>query len=192
LPPNRAQQVIRAIKRRLFPVEAVLPGYRQPKNKNWILTRNTLFFSVLIFISLFYGLLSAIFPVAFYIYMALPIIVIAALVVWALPDREWFPAGLVEWLFWAFLYAQLLWPNYIAIVLPGLPWITINRLFTAPLAAIFLIALAQSAQTRSQLKNILSNSRFVTCCFIVVALLQVVTLVFTQQFAFSLNKLIDA
>ncbi|HTI30521.1 MAG TPA: O-antigen ligase family protein [Sphingomonas sp.] len=184
--------MIRAIKRRLFPVEAVLPGYRQPKNKNWILTRNTLFFSVLIFISLFYGLLSAIFPVAFYIYMALPIIVIAALVVWALPDREWFPAGLVEWLFWAFLYAQLLWPNYIAIVLPGLPWITINRLFTAPLAAIFLIALAQSAQTRSQLKDILANSRFVTGCFIVVAVLQVVTLVFTQQLAFSVNKLIDA
>lgn len=183
--------MIRAVKRRLFPVEDVLPGYRKQKNKNWIRTRNALFFSALIFVALVYGLLSAIFPVSFYIYMALPIIVIGALVVWALPDSGTFPAKMVEALFWGFLYAQLIWPNYIAIVLPGLPWITINRLVTGPLAVVFVIALAQSADARRQIREIVANSRFVTGCFIVLAVLQVATLPFAISIAASVNKLID-
>lgn len=184
--------MIRAIKQRLFPVDRVLPGYRQPKNKNWILTRNTVFYGALIFVALVYGLLSAIFPVSFYIYMALPIIVIAGLVIWALPDTGRFPARAVEAMLWAFLYAQLIWPNYIALVLPGLPWITINRLITAPLALIFLLSLAQSRETRGQLKDILVNSRFVTTCFVIVAVIQVATLPFSSTLAMSVNKLIDA
>ncbi len=184
--------MIRAVKRRLFPVEGVLPGYRQPKNRNWIRARNGLFLTALIFVSLFYGLLSAIFPVSFYIYLALPIIVIGALVVWALPDAGRFPARWVEALFWGFLYAQLIWPNYIALVLPGLPWITINRLFTAPLAVVFLVALAQSAETRTHIKDVLGNARFVTGCFIVLAAIQLITIVFSNALASSVNKLIDA
>lgn len=184
--------MIRTLKRRLFPVEDVLPGYRKPKNRNWIRARNGIFLASLIFVSLFYGLLSAIFPVSFYIYMGLPIIALAALVVWALPDNGRFPARLVEALFWGFLYAQLIWPNYIALVLPGLPWITMNRLVTAPLAVLFLVSLAQSAETRTHIKDILSNSRFVTGCFIVLAAIQVCTLPFSNAIAASVNKLIDA
>lgn len=180
------------MKRRLFAVEDVLPGYRKPKSRNWILTRNALFFGVLIFVSLFYGLLSAIFPVAFYIYMALPIIVIAAVVVWALPDTGRFPGRWVEALFWGFLYAQLIWPNYIALVLPGLPWITINRLVTAPLAAVFLIALSQSRETRQHLKDVFLHSRFIVGCFVTLAVLQVATLPLSPTLESSVNKFIDA
>lgn len=184
--------VIRALKHRLFPIEPVLPGYRQPLNTRWVLARNALFFSVLVFVSLFYGLLSAIFPISFYIYMALPIIVMGALVVWSLPDHEKFPARTIEALLWGFLYAQLFWPNYIAIVLPGLPWITINRLITAPLAAIFLISLAQSKETRAHIKDILETTRFMTFCFIAFSIIQVLTTPLSSALAFSVNKLIDA
>jgi hypothetical protein len=184
--------VIRAIHRRLFPTEDVLPGYRKPKSSRWILTRNALFFAALIFVSLVYGLLSAIFPVSFYVYLALPIVIIGALVVWSLPDAGRFPSRWIEALFWGFLYAQLIWPNYIALVLPGLPWITINRLVTAPLAAIFLIALSQSKETRAHIKDILGQSRFVVGCFLTLAVIQVLTLPFAPSIGASLNKFIDA
>ncbi len=183
--------MIAAIKRHFFPIDPVMPGYRQPKNPRWIKLRNTVFLTAVVFISLFYGLLSAIFPIFLYMYMAMPIIVLAALVIWALPDTDSFPEKTIETLFWMFLCAQLVWPNYLAISLPGLPWITINRLVTAPLAVLFLISLSISRRLRTQIVDVLRVAPVVSVCFLGLMTLQVLTLPFSATLAASLNKFID-
>jgi hypothetical protein len=184
--------MIAAVKRRLFPVDPVLPGYRAPKNPLWIKLRNGLFIGTLIFVGLFYGLLSAIFPYFMYIYLLFPLVILMAFVIWALPDAKTFPAKTVERLFWLFFATQLIWPNYIAIAIPGLPWITINRLVTAPLAIIFLISLSVSQNLRSLLKEEFANARFMSWSLLLFAVLQVVTVFMSSTIAGSLNKLIDA
>ena len=62
-----------------------------------------------------------------------PLVVLAFLVVWALPDVNWAPTRSLEWLFFATFIVLIVWPNYLAIALPGLPWITLIRLTSFPL-----------------------------------------------------------
>lgn len=184
--------MLRGLKKRLFPVDPVLPGYRQPLNDNWILIRNFSALATLVLIAIFYGLLSAIFPISFYVYLALPLIVIGIIVIWALPDTGRFPDRIIEALFWGFLYAQLIWPNYVALVLPGMPWISVNRVITGTMAVLFLFFLAQSKETRALIYQLLTSSSFVTRCFVILCVLQVITLPFSDSIATSVNKLIDA
>ncbi|CAM3090908.1 hypothetical protein SPAN111604_03070 [Sphingomonas antarctica] len=183
--------MIAAVKRRFFPVEPVLPGYRQPKNALWIRLRNFIFIGTLIFVGLFYGLMSAIFPVFLYMYMAMPLVIIAGAVIWALPNTDRFPERSIEAFFWIFLFAQLLWPNYIALALPGLPWITINRLVTAPLALLFLYSMSVAPRLRTQIRDVLINTPIVTRCFLGLLALQLFTLPASTEIADSFNKTID-
>ena len=55
-----------------------------------------------------------------------PPAVVAFLVIWALPDLNWAPTRSLEWLFLPVLIALIGWPDYLAIELPGLPWITLT------------------------------------------------------------------
>lgn len=71
-----------------------------------------------------------------------PLLVLVALTIWALPDLGRAPSRSLERLFFAFFLSLPLWPNYLAIVLPGLPWITMMRLIGFPL--VFLLALSLS------------------------------------------------
>lgn len=183
--------MIAAVKRRFFPVDPVMPGYRQPKNPRWIKFRNVTAISALVLVGLFYGLFSAIFPVFLYMYLALPILIVAALVIWALPDTGRFPERTIETLFWLFLCAQLVWPNYLAISLPGLPWITVNRLVTAPLAIVFLVSLSVSKRLRTRIADVLRASPIVSRCFLGFMALQILTLPLSSTLAASLNQFID-
>lgn len=72
----------------------------------------------------------------------MPLLVLMALTIWALPDLGGAPTKAIERLFFAFFLSLPLWPNYLAIVLPGLPWITMMRLIGFPL--VFLLALSLS------------------------------------------------
>src|SRR3546814_9768945 len=70
------------------------------------------------------------------------------LVIWALPETDWAPTKTLAWLLIAFLIALPLWPNYLAIALPGMPWITLLRIIGAPMILLLLIALSVSAEFR--------------------------------------------
>ena len=118
--------MIAAAKRRFFPVSPVLPGYRQPKNAWWIKLRNGLFLSILIFVGMLYGAIVAIFPLFFYIWLALPLGLLVGLVIWTLPEAKSFPEAANRAN--AVRLPRHLVPmaNYLALTLPGLPWITLN------------------------------------------------------------------
>jgi len=85
-----------------------------------------------------------------------PIAVLGALVIWALPDVNNAPLRPIAPLFWAFFIAQVLWPNYLAITLPGLPWITMIRLTGFPLVFFLLVCVSVSAELRTQLAETLN------------------------------------
>ena len=60
----------------------------------------------------------------------LPLAALGLLVIWTLPEVRWAPTRTLRWAFYASFIGLICWPNYLAISLPGLPWITVIRLTT--------------------------------------------------------------
>ncbi len=60
-----------------------------------------------------------------------------------------------------FLAMRILWPSYIAVVLPGLPWITPPRLVLGVMLLVMLVHFPQSSETRRRVMDVLGHDRFV-------------------------------
>jgi hypothetical protein len=54
-------------------------------------------------------------------------------------------------LFTAYCALSVLWPGYLAIVIPGLPWVTPTRLILAAMAAVMLLQVSQSRVARDEI-----------------------------------------
>lgn len=65
------------------------------------------------------------------------------------PDLSRFGA----FLFLSFAGLMVFWPSYLAVDIPGLPWITPTRLVLALMAGVFLLQAAQSRVTRDLITN---------------------------------------
>lgn len=155
--------------------------------------RKTKLFSAVILLGMFYGYFYALLPPAFLLWLIAPIALIIMLVIWALPDRDRAPpVGAVEGLFFAFAIAWAIWPDYLAVKLPGLPWITTIRLFAAPMTLLLLVCISTSADFRSTIKQALAQSPWITRLLVTVVVLQVLTVPFSDTPFGTLNKVMDA
>jgi hypothetical protein len=86
------------------------------------------------------------------------------------------------------LICLILWPNYLALALPGLPWITALRLTGIPMAALLLICLSTSKGFRDDLNGALAATPGVRLIWIVFVAMQFVTLPFSKYIADSISK----
>src|SRR5207237_702663 len=82
---------------------------------------------------------------------AFPILILGAIAIWALPELGTAPRRALMTMFFIFFFSLPLWPNYLAIALPGLPWITLIRLTGFPLTFILLLSVSISQSFRSEL-----------------------------------------
>src|ERR1700748_1026945 len=94
--------------------------------RNWL--RKITGLTCLMLFCLIYGFFFSVFAPAYFVLFAAPPAILMLLVIWALPDLDWAPTRQLEWAFYATFIALIVWPNYLAIALPGLPWITLVRL----------------------------------------------------------------
>ena len=134
VPPQVTMQVRRILQRReREQAPPVLAPFRPQRTIREGRRRRRKWLAAIALVGALYGFLVSIFPVALYLYLAAPIILLAGLVIWALPESESYPAAAIEQLFFAVFLSTVLWPSYLAIDLPGLPWITMVRLWAAPL-----------------------------------------------------------
>jgi hypothetical protein len=141
-----------------------------------ILTAPALAFFCLIY-GFFYALTAPTFIVAFVV----PLLVMAALIIWALPHQRTAPTLLIEFLFPAFFVALILWPNYLAVSLPGLPWITMLRIIGLPMAGLLLISLSVSPPFRKRVAESVTSIKLLwifMCGFLVV---QVITTIISTS-----------
>lgn len=70
----------------------------------------------------------------------------------------------------------MLWPGYLAIALPGLPWITSLRLVGFPMAGVLLVCLSVSERFRSEVRNSLTASKPLTVFFFGFVLIEILTI----------------
>ncbi len=182
------------VKARLYPEQApsVLAPYRPIRTRREEKKRRRRLLTAIAIIGLIYGFLVSIFPIAWYLYMAIPILVLAGLVIWALPERDHFPEVGMERLFFAVFLSLFLWPNYLAIELPGLPWITMVRLWSAPLFLLFVVSLSTSSQFRERLSEVFSASPWLLRLMVAFIIIQCLTLPLSGRLANSFNKFLDA
>ena len=101
---------------------SVLAPYR-PLSRSWF--KHILGLSGLMLFCLIYGFFFSVFVPTYFAFFMFPVMVLGLLVIWALPDINWAPTRTLEWLFYATFISLIVWPDYLAIALPGLPWITL-------------------------------------------------------------------
>ena len=131
----------------------VLNGYTLPPKPKWLRRWVVLTISI----AAVYGVLLAWFAQSLLVELLAPLAIFALLIVWMLPDTENPPKRLLVGVFWGFLIAQLIWPDYLALDIAGLPWITALRLFSFPLLLLFLISLSVSPSMRANLVRIVTS-----------------------------------
>jgi hypothetical protein len=107
---------------------------------------------------------------------AAPIAVLAGAVIWALPDMKRAPTFGIELLFPVFFIVLVLWPGYLAIALPGLPWITMLRLVGFPMAGLLLVCLSVSERFRAEVRDSLNGFKPLTVFFFGFVLIEILTI----------------
>jgi hypothetical protein len=121
--------------------------------------------------------------------LTLPILVLGAVTAWALPDVAGaaFPRFTAVLLF-GFFAAISLWPDYLSLQLPGLPWISLRRLFSFPLGVVLFVLLCQKYELRERLWKILGSERIVSRFLIAFAMCQVFSVLTGTPFVPGMNR----
>jgi O-antigen ligase len=147
---------------------------------------------LLVVFSLLYGAAFGLYGPFYIGLFPIPIAILMAVIIWALPEMKTAPTRSMTIAFFAFFLSLLLWPNYIAVALPGLPWITMTRLFGAPMTLLLLICISTSADFRRQLREALSATPWVWKLLVAFSALQMLSVVFSDRLAVSAQKAVNA
>ena len=92
--------------------------------------------------------------------------VVGLVLLWAMPDLPAPPTRMLPAIFFIVLLCFICVPNYYAFQVPGLPWISIRRLFLFVMIVPFALALSGSSTLRSILQRKLVNSRPISACLL--------------------------
>lgn len=139
-----------------------------------------------------YGLTFAYLAPAIIMPLMGPIALLCGLVIWALPDGDYAPTRLLEPMFVAFFAALILWPNYLAIALPGLPWLTLLRIIGLPMVGVLLVCISTSRHFRERLSEVATTDKPTLFFLLAVIFMQTITLPISSDVDLSINKWIIA
>lgn len=138
-----------------------------------------------------YGVLVVILPPTSVLLLGVPIALMLLVTLWMLPDRETFPMRAIEWLFPLFFAFNVLWPVYIAVVLPGLPWLTPTRMLLFVLVFLLLYSVSSSGVLRRHLMTVVRSSPAIWWCFIGWEVTQLITLPLSKEPGRSFKIFVD-
>lgn len=167
---------------------AILWGYT-PWFANGSFSRHRRFWmAVISVVTFFYTSLFIILPRSLIPTLLIPLIALLLAVIWALPVREQRPGPLIEVCFWGFFASLLLWPNYLAISGPGLPWVTAARLFGAPMVLLLLIHGSSSLPFRAFVLRNLRSNRGIARAVVAFGVIQVLSILMSNAPTSTANR----
>lgn len=186
-PLRRAGALLRNWRqRRRLAKPAFLATYTQPSQMR---KHRVLLLLMLTGFALFYGAAFGLTTTYFLIQLCVPLALLAGLAVWLLPETEAPPLRLLSRLLFVFLAVLLIWPDYLAITLPGMPWITASRLIGVPLALTLLVSLSVSSKVREAYKETLAAVPWVWKLLVAFMVLVLLSIAASTDPAISANKL---
>lgn len=163
----------------------LLAGYR---SKPMGLPIQAAFYVLLAAIFTGYGLIHGLTTPFQTMPLLVPIFVTAALIVWALPPGERTPWRAIEPLYLAFLISLTVWPDYLAVALPNLPWITLKRIASAPMAIVMLVCVSVSRDFRSNLFRVVNSDKWIWRILVTFVIMQTFSILISWDPGKSLNK----
>src|SRR5579871_2142794 len=172
--------------------EAQLPALAPYHSLQRHRVRNFFALSFFMLFLLIYGFFFSVFVPTFFAFFMLPVIALGFLVIWALPDVNWAPTRALQWFFFATFIALIAWPNYLAVALPGLPWITFLRLTSFPLNLLLLICISMSADFRTELMRSLRSIPAIPVLLGIFVVIQLLSIAFSKDIPNSIQKIIVA
>ncbi len=128
-----------------------------------------------------YGFFFGLTAPAMIVACVVPTLVLISFSIWALPNQKKPPTLPIEILYPAFMVALVIWPNYVAISLPGLPWITMIRIIGLPMVACLLISLSVSPKFRRQTSESINSSPLLWACILAFTFIQLATLLASRS-----------
>ncbi len=171
------------------PPERILARYTAPT----LIHRHRLkLLAVLAVTAFVYGFFFGIGGTYVLVPLGVPLAIMLGIIIWLLPDTDRAPIGQLPWLMTAFIIAMSCWPNYLALALPGLPWITANRLIEFPLAAMVLISWSVSPSFRAEMRRVLAASPVVSRLMGALVLIATLSIALSIRPAESLSRFFAA
>ncbi len=153
------------------------------------LIRRWIFWSVVGF-CLLQGLVFSFFaPYLIELFAVIPAF-LALIVIWALPEARNVPTRFMERCFFSLFVVMIIWPNYLAVALPFLPWITLIRLISFPMALVFFVALSQSHAFRKALGGGISATPWLWRFMVLFVLVEVATMPLSPVLPDSLQRFV--
>jgi hypothetical protein len=149
-------------------------------------------FAVVVLFCLFYGFAFALFAPFLILFFLIPPAILALMVIWALPDLHSPPTGALSWLEFAFMFMLVIWPSYIAVALPGLPWITMVRITGFPLAIVLMVCASTSATFRGEIGLALKQTPVLWRLLVAFVVIQLVSIGFSRSVFSSFDKFLVA
>lgn len=168
---NTAVATSISLKRRAY---RILPQYKSTEFKPWWPAVQLTMAATGVILAMYVGALLALGGSQAFNYVAAPVGVIAGLALWLMPDVTNPRDPPFHKLFLAYLFLVSAWPNYVALALPGLPWITPARLVLIGLLLTVTLQLAQNAQLRRYVVDTMTHDKWVArawLCYYAVCLL---------------------
>lgn len=171
---------------------AVLGSYRRQRSPLDRVFRAGGFATLCAILGLVYGVVWTMLPAQIFIFFLIPIALLALLVIWALPDTVAEPTPWIVTLLMTYLVGSIIWPNYLAFQIPGLPWLSLRRLVGIPLLVIFLISYSTSPVLRTSLHQALRSSKPVAVAIIALTVLQVLTMFASSNVPSTVSRTIKS
>ncbi len=115
-----------------------------------------------ILLAILFGFVIGVFGMFGWFIPAIPVAILALVALWMAPDVGTDAEKTIVRFYFLYIGVLLMWPNYLALNAPGLPWISFQRIAMFLLATVALYALATSSRMRGQFGDILGSQKVMT------------------------------
>lgn len=150
----------------MSPRDRILEPYTRRVNDMTHKLRKTLAVSTMMLVAVIVGFFIAVLPVQLIAIPAVPLVVMLLLVLWMAPDVDPELDRPFRILFLLYTGLALIWPHYIAFVLPGVGYLTPPRLVLIPLFAVSIYMVSTSSRARGMILESFNTSPLAKWTFI--------------------------
>jgi hypothetical protein len=120
--------------------------------------------------------------------LVVPLGVLGVIALWTMPDMRHPPVRLLRSLMTLMLFLYLCWPDYIALAIGSLPWISAARLTCFPLAFVMAICAFGSRAFRVQILDIFSGDKLIIWLFSLFFIYAALSIAISTDVGFATDK----
>ena len=146
--------------------DRILPPYTRRADDFQHRLTKILAISAMVLLAMFSGYMLAIFGMFGWFIPAIPVVALIGIALWLAPDVDTELTRPIGAMVTIYMAALVIWPSYLALNLPGLPWISMARLALVPLVLVSLYTLATSHHARADVAARFQSHRLFTYLFL--------------------------